>query len=334
MKQRFGQFDGFGSGVVVAFLLGITASDAGAQSIQAVRTGDSPRVDGRLDEAVWQSAPAITNLTQREPDQGSPAIENTEVRFAYDDDALYIGARMFSRDPKAIRALVTRRDREGSSEQLVISLDTYRDRRTAYDFSVTAAGVRIDYYHASDSEGDRDSDWNPVWEAATDIDSLGWTAELRIPFNQLRFSPGEMQEWGVNVVRRVPDRNEQSYWVLVRRTEPGWSSRMGTLTGIRGIRPARRVELLPYVAADSRIAAVTDPANPFQHSYANAARVGGDLKMGLGPNLTLDVTLNPDFGQVEGDPAVVNLTAYEIFFDERRPFFLEGADLLNQRGLF
>ena len=333
MRVRFGRAVRF-PGNVSALLLGFTAAVGDAQSIQAVRTGDSPRLDGRLSEAVWQSAPAITNLTQREPDEGSPAIENTEVRFAYDDDALYVGARMFSRDPRAIRALVTRRDREGNSEQIVVSLDTYRDHRTAYTFSVTPAGVRIDYYHASDSEGDRDSDWNPVWEAATDIDSLGWSAELRIPFNQLRFSPGESQEWGVNVVRRVPERNEQSYWALVRRTEVGWASRMGVLTGIRGIRPARRVELLPYVAADSRIAEVTDGANPFQHTYTNAARVGGDLKMGLGPNLTLDVTLNPDFGQVEGDPAVVNLTAYEIFFDERRPFFLEGADLLNQRGLF
>ena len=334
MKQRFGQFDGFRCGVVVAVFLGITARDAGAQSIQAVRVGDSPRVDGHLTEAVWHSAPAVTNLTQREPDEGARAIENTEVRFAYDDDALYVGARMFSGDPRAIRALITRRDREGSSEQIVISLDTYRDRRTAYTFSVTPAGVRIDYYHSTDSESARDSDWNPVWEAATDIDSLGWSAELRIPFNQLRFSPGDMQEWGVNVVRRVPARNEQSYWALVRRTEAGWSSRMGALTGIRDIRPARRVELVPYVAADSRIAATTDPSNPFQHAYANAARVGGDLKMGLGPNLTLDVTLNPDFGQVEGDPAVVNLTAYEIFFDERRPFFLEGSDLFSQRGLF
>jgi len=332
LKQGFGRFGGLGYGVVIAVIL--TTTDAGAQSILAVRATDSPRLDGRLIEAVWQTAPAITNLTQREPNEGAPAIENTEVRFAYDDDALYVGARMFSRDPAAIRALITRRDREGSSEQIVISLDTYRDRRTAYTFSVTPAGVRVDYYHSTDSESDRDSDWNPVWDVATEIDSLGWSAELRIPFNQLRFSPGEMQEWGVNVVRRVPERNEQSYWALVRRTEPGWSSRMGVLTGIRAIRPSRRVEVVPYVAADSRIAAVTDPANPFQHAYANAARVGGDLKMGLGPNLTLDVTLNPDFGQVEGDPAVVNLSAYEIFFDERRPFFLEGSDLLAQRGLF
>ena len=334
MNKRFRRFDAFGYAVVIAVLVGITATHAAAQSIQSVRVTGSPRVDGRLSEAVWHTAPAVTNLTQREPDEGAPAIENTEVRFAYDDDALYVGARMFSRDPKAIRALVTRRDREGSSEQIVISLDTYRDRRTAYTFSVTPAGVRIDYYHPTDSEGDHDSDWNPVWEAAADIDSLGWSAELRIPFNQLRFSPGEVQEWGLNVVRRVPVRNEQSYWQLVRRTETGWSSRMGVLTGIRGIRPARRVEIVPYVAADTRIAPVTDEANPFLRTYANDARAGGDFKMGLGPNLTLDVTLNPDFGQVEGDPAVVNLSAYEIFFDERRPFFLEGSDLLNQRNLF
>ncbi|HEX6314776.1 MAG TPA: DUF5916 domain-containing protein, partial [Gemmatimonadaceae bacterium] len=299
-----------------------------------MRVTDAPRLDGRLTEAVWHTAPPVTNLLQREPDEGSPATENTEVRFAWDEYALYVGARMFSRNPAAIRALVTRRDREGSSEQIVISLDTYRDRRTAYTFSVTPAGVRIDYYHATDSESDRDADWNPVWEAATDIDSLGWSAELRIPFNQLRFAPGDRQEWGLNVVRRVPDRNEQSYWSLVRRTEVGWSSRMGVITGIDGVRPARRVELLPYVAADSRATPLIDPGNPFHEEYATAARVGGDLKMGLGPNLTLDVTLNPDFGQVEGDPAVVNLSAYEIFFDERRPFFLEGADLLNQRGLF
>ena len=318
----------------MAVCVGIAVADAGAQSAQAVRIADAPRLDGRLTEPVWQTANAVTNLTQREPDEGAPAIDGTEVRFAYDDDALYIGARMFSRDPGSIRALVTRRDVEGSSEQIVVSLDTYRDRRTAYTFAVTPAGVRIDYYHATDSESDRDSDWNPVWEAATEIDSVGWSAEIRIPFNQLRFSPADMQEWGVNVVRRVPARNEQSYWALVRRTEVGWSSRMGVLTGIRAVRPPRRVELLPYVSADSRIAAVTDPSDPFQDSYTNAARIGGDLKVGLGPNLTLDVTLNPDFGQVEGDPAVVNLSAYEIFFDERRPFFLEGADLLNQRGLF
>jgi hypothetical protein len=151
----------------------ITATDAGAQSIQAVRTSASPRLDGRLIEAVWQTTPAITNLTQREPDEGAPAIENTEVRFAYDDGAPYVGARMFSGDPKAIRALITRRDREGSSEQIVISLDTYRDRRTTYTFSVTPAGVRVDYYHASTS--------THAWPLrATVTDSRGASIPFRV----------------------------------------------------------------------------------------------------------------------------------------------------------
>jgi len=313
----------------------VVATRAPAQTIQAVRvSGAAPHVDGRLDETVWRSAPAITSFTQREPDEGAPAPERTDVRIAYDDDALYIGARMFSEHPADIRALVTRRDQEGTSERINISLDTYRDRRTAYTFAVTAAGVRIDYVHTSDSEGDRAYEYNPVWDAAVRIDSVGWTAEMRIPFTQLRFSPRDVQEWGINVARHVPARNEQSYWVLVRRNETGWSSRMATLTGIRGIRPSRRIEAIPYVAASSTYERVEDAADPFAHpTYANV-RGGGDLKMGLGPNLTLDMTLNPDFGQVEADPAVVNLSAYEIFFDERRPFFTEGSDLLDRRGLF
>jgi hypothetical protein len=315
-------------------LLLLSATCIEAQTVQAVRLeGPSIRMDGRLTEVVWQHPSVVRGLTQREPEEGAPAIDSTEVRFAYDDDALYVGARMFA-NPKSIRALVTRRDREGSSEQIVVSLDTYRDRRTAYSFSVTPAGVRIDYFHESDSEDDREYGYDPVWQASPRIDSLGWVAEMRIPFTQLRFSPREQQEWGLNVTRLVPARNEESYWQLVRRNETGWSSRMGTLTGIRGIRPSRRVEAIPYVAANSRFQQVNDPTDPFQHERESGARAGGDLKMGLGPNLTLDVTLNPDFGQVEADPAVVNLSAFEIFFDERRPFFTEGADLLDRRGLF
>src|SRR6185503_3937683 len=155
-----------------------------------------------------------------------------------------------------------------------------------------------------------------------------------IPFAQLRFSRAEAQEWGINVARFVPARNEESFWRMTRKSETGWSSRMGALTGIRGIRPSRRIEALPYVAADSRIQQIEDDANPFLEKSTSAARVGGDLKMGLGPNLTLDVTVNPDFGQVEADPANVNLSAFEVFFEERRPFFLEGATLLNRRNLF
>jgi hypothetical protein len=321
---------------LLAFQLDAQAPTTGPsdRAVQAVRITQAPRIDARLIEDIWRTAPVATGFIQREPEEGIPNPENTEVRFAYDDEALYVGLRMFSKVPANIRALVTRRDNETSSEMSCVSMDTYRDRRTAYSFCITPAGVRLEFYHASDDVDDGDEDWNPVWDASARIDSAGWTAEMRIPFSQLRFSKASVQDWGLNLLRYVPARNEESYWVLVKRTENGWSSRMGSLTGISGVRPSRRIEALPYIAADSRSAAHFDPADPFNKQYTNRARFGGDMKMGLGSNLTLDMTVNPDFGQVEADPAVVNLSAYETFFDERRPFFLEGADLLNQRNLF
>ncbi len=311
----------------------LVAMHGRAQTAQAVRVQVAPRIDGRLNESVWATAPMIGNFAQKEPNEGQPSPDQTEVRFVYDEDALYVGARMYAAKPADIRTIVTRRDEIDISEFIGVSLDTYRDRRTAYSFAVTPAGVRGDFFHSNDDD-DGDDGFNPVWEASAIVDSLGWTAEMRIPFNQLRFSPRDVQEWGLNVVRKIPSRNEEDFWRLIRRDENGWASRMGALTGIRGIRPSRRVEALPYVAANSRLAAVSNPANPFEHRTQSTARVGGDLKAGLGPNLTLDVTLNPDFGQVEADPAVVNLSAYEVFFDERRPFFTEGASLLDRRHLF
>src|SRR5688572_4402603 len=318
-------------GRVLAFLITPCALAAQGDTARAVRLAEAVRMDGRLTENVWQSAPPVTGLLQREPNEGEPAPENTEVRFAYDEDALYVGARMYSKNPRDIRALITRRDQEGISEFIAVTLDTYLDRRTAYSFAVTPSGVRLDFYHASDDE-DGDSGYDPVWQAEARIDSIGWTAEMRIPFNQLRFSPRDAQLWGLNVIRRVPARNEDNYWRLIRKDETGWASRMGLLTGIHGIAPSHRVEALPYVAGGSRLRYVSDPEDPFLHRYDNDARVGGDLKLGLGPNLTVDVTLNPDFGQVEADPAVVNLSAFEVFFDEKRPFFTEGAQLLRGNG--
>jgi hypothetical protein len=319
----------------LAFLILVMPVPLRAQTdtARAIRLQEAVRMDGRLTEAIWRTAPAVTRFTQREPNEGQPAIENSEVRVAYDDEALYIGARMYSRDPSAIRALVTRRDQEGISEFIAVSFDTYHDRRTAYSFAVTPAGVRLDFFHPADND-DTDSEFDPVWQAEARIDSAGWTAEMRIPFNQLRFTPGDMQQWGLNVIRRVPARNEDSYWQLIPKEETGWASRMGILAGIRGIAPSRRLEALPYVAAGSRLRETTVSADPFQKRHETETRAGGDFKAGLGPNVTLDVTLNPDFGQVEADPAVVNLSAYEVFFDEKRPFFTEGSSLLDRRGLF
>ena len=302
--------------------------------VEAVRVDAEARLDGRLDDPFWSTAVPATGLRQREPVEGAPAPERTEVRFAFEDDALWIGARMFSDDPDRIRALVTRRDREGTSEEIVISLDTHLDRRTAYSFGATPAGVRVDYYVASDNEHDRDYGYDPVWELATSIDSLGWVAEMRIPFSQLRFNPEVSQTWGVNVVRHVPARNEESLWAFIGRNENGWASRMGTLAGLHDIRQSRRMELMPYLAADATVGREVDPRDPFARTRTAGARAGADLKLGLGPNITLDATINPDFGQVEADPAEVNLSAYETFFSERRPFFAEGSPLLGARNLF
>ena len=308
------------------------ADSAAAKRAAAVRVqGRAPALDGRLDDEVWAAAPVLSGFAQKEPAEGAPATERTEVRFVYDDHALYVGARMYSADPKAIQAPVSRRDQFAQAEMIRVSLDTYHDRRTAYSFGVTAAGQRLDAYHPRDSESVDDS-YAPVWEAEVARDSAGWTAELRIPFTQLRFNPGSAQTWGVNVRRWIPSKEEDDYWIVVPKSVSAWASRFGELTGIEGVRPGRRMELMPYVAAGASLRSGVDPADPFHDPREATARVGADFKMGLGPNLTLDATVNPDFGQVEADPAEVNLSAFETFFAERRPFFTEGSQLLAGGG--
>ena len=294
----------------------------------ATRVGNGLiRLDGALDEAIWGSAPAITDLVQREPVEGAVPTDPTEVRIVYDDDAIYVGARM--RSSGGVRAPLGRRDDSEQAEHLLVSFDTYLDRRTASTFGVTAAGVRLDAYSSSDDFNSGDSGYSPVWGAQVFRDESGWVAEMRIPFSQLRFNDRSPQVWGLNIERRVPARNEQAYWALIPRTETKWASLFGDLHGIDGIRPRRRLELLPYVAGASQVIGDRDRANPFTSAANLDGRAGLDLKMGLGSNLTLEATVNPDFGQVEADPAEVNLSAVETFFDERRPFFLEGADLLT-----
>lgn len=306
---------------------------SGAKWADATRlVGSGISVDGVLDEPVWKNAVFITDFTQKDPDEGAPATLRTEVAFVYDDAALYVGARMYAPNPAAIRAHVARRDNAGNSDRIIISIDSYHDKRTAYTFAVTASGVRVDYYHSSDNERRRDYSYNPVWQARTTIDSAGWTAEMRIPFSQLRFNAADIQTWGINVNRFIPGRNEDDYWVYIPKQVTGWSSRFGDLRGISGIAPSRRVEVLPYATSNATVDANRDPNDPFDDGRNIQSNFGGDFKMGLGPALTLDATVNPDFGQVDADPSVVNLSAFEVFFPERRPFFTEGAQLLQGRG--
>ncbi|MDR0786682.1 MAG: carbohydrate binding family 9 domain-containing protein [Gemmatimonadota bacterium] len=308
----------------------LEATGASDKQARAVRIEHGTiSLDGALNEAVWSTAPAVVDFRQKEPDEGAEPTSRMEVRFVYDDDALYIGARMYSQNPGAIQAPLGRRDQDSEiTEHIRISLDTFHDRRTAYSFGVTANGVRIDSYHGTDSESG-DSGFNPVWEAKTRIDDQGWTAELWIPYTQLRFNAVDDQVWGLNISRVIPTLQEEVYWVVVPRTERGWASRFGELRGISAISPTRRIEMLPFVVGSTTMNANRDRANPFDDGKNLLGRVGLDMKMGLGPNLTLDATLNPDFGQVEADPAEVNLTAFATRFSERRPFFTEGSDLLS-----
>lgn len=305
---------------------------AAAGRKQAIATRVSPgsiRVDGRLDDEAWRLATPISDFLQQEPTEGAQPIDPMEVRFVYDDQALYVGARMTSRESRSIQAPLGRRDDTSQAEHILISFDTFLDRRTAVVFGVTAAGVRVDRFHGSDNEDNFDAGFDPVWEAHTSVANDGWTAELWIPFSQLRFNPQTDQIWGLNVQRFRPTVDEEDAWALIPRTERAWSSRFGDLHGISTLPPTRRIELLPYVAGASTLHAAAEDVNPFLAGSNLESRAGADLKMGLGPNLTLDATFNPDFGQVEADAAEVNLTAFETRFPEKRPFFLEGAQLFN-----
>ena len=288
------------------------------------------RLDGRLDDKVWQHAVPITDFVQKEPNEGAAPSEQMDVRLVYDSGALYVGARMYSRSGRGIQAPMGRRDAvEDQAEHIIISLDTFQDRRTAYAFGVTTSGVRIDRFYPQDDETVFDEGFDPVWQARTDVLDDGWTAELWIPLSQLRFNARPEQTWGLNVQRSMPTLNEVDYWNAVPRTQKGWASHFGELRGIDGIRPARRLEISPYMAGSSTVTGDRDRGNPFDDGRNLTSRVGMDVKMGLGPNLTLEATVNPDFGQVEADPAEVNLSAFETFFTEKRPFFTEGANLLT-----
>jgi hypothetical protein len=311
----------------------LVAQAAPHKQVRAVRLeGPGIKLDGRLDDAAWSSAPWITDFTQKIPHEGAPPTDSMRIAILYDGDALYVGARMYSKDPTKIQAPLSRRDNTSQADHLWVSFDTYHDRRTAYSFGVTASGVRMDWYHGTDNETDIDPGFDPVWEGKAVIDSLGWTTEMRIPFSQLRFTDLPAQVWGFNADHWNPATSEDVFWIPVPSNRTGWSSYMGELVGIEGIKPTRRLELTPYSAGNATLTGGRDVRNPFDDGTNLEARGGADLKMGLGPNITLDATVNPDFGQVEADPAVVNLSAFEVFFDEKRPFFTEGARLLRGNG--
>jgi hypothetical protein len=299
-------------------------------AVSAVFADRAPRMDGVLDEAAWSRAEPVSEFRRDVPSDGNAASERTEVRVVYTLDALYVGARLYDADPTRISRRLSRRDSFFVfNDVFFVLIDSYHDHRTSFTFGVTPAGERRDLISVGDGRGNRDASWDPVWEAKTTIDSLGWTAELRIPFSQLRFPPGDEQVWGIQFRRDIRHAGEAVDWSWAPRTEPGQTSKYGHLLGLKGIPAPRRLEVLPYTVSQARLTEGADPRSPFDDGSVSSLSGGIDLKYGVTSDLTLDATINPDFGQVEADPAVVNLSAFETFFEERRPFFVEGAGIMQ-----
>ncbi|MDQ3243771.1 MAG: carbohydrate binding family 9 domain-containing protein, partial [Gemmatimonadota bacterium] len=286
----------------------------------AARLTSAIELDGKLNEEVWRTPTPATGFRQSQPDEGKDATQKTEVRFAYDDDAIYIGARMFDdKGAAGVRSRLMRRDAmtENDSDLIQVIFDSYHSHNSTYNFQVNPAGSK------RDATGG-DATWDPVWQTATHTDSLGWTAEFRIPFNQLNFSRAVDQTWGIQIVRFVHRLNERTHFSWWPNNESGGPQRYGHLEGIKISERPRGMEVMPYTVARARYIRPLDPTNPFTKDNDRDYRVGGDLKYRLTSNLTLNAAINPDFGQVEVDPAVVNLSAFETFFSERRPFFIEN----------
>ncbi|MBI4417619.1 MAG: carbohydrate binding family 9 domain-containing protein, partial [Ignavibacteriales bacterium] len=317
----------------LAVLLSPLLLNAQVRTVEALRVGSAISIDGVLNESEWQRA-GITGFIQRQPSEGEPASEKTEAWFAYDDGALYVAVRLYDTSPDSIYRRLVRRDQDFESDYVTIGIDPKLDRNTAYYFSANPSGAIGDGIIYDDNK--TDNSYDPVWEVAVSIDELGWTAEFRIPYSQLRFQRQDQYTWGVEVLRRIHRKNEESLLVLHPRNDDIRVSRWVTIYGVRGISPPPRIEILPYIATTGKFLPSPPVASfnqgrtdPFVFGRDYSANIGADAKIGLSGDFTLDATLNPDFAQVEVDPAVVNLTAYETYFAEKRPFFIEGSNILS-----
>ncbi len=295
-----------------------------------VRGGDID-VDGRLSESAWGRAVAATGFVQGRPTEGAEPAQPTEVRVLYDGESLYVGARMHESDGSAVASQLVRRDERGQYDYFELSLDPNLDRQTGYEFRLGVSGVERDAFVSGggDRRGGQGANWNAVWESATGVDSAGWTAEMRIPLSQIRFeSRSGTQEWGINFTRRRLASSSTSFWSLESRTVEGRVSQWGRLTGLRFGEAPGRFEVKPY-AVTQLASRPVGSGNPLAAGTELSPRFGADLSRGIGSAFTLDATVNPDFGQVEVDPAVINLTAFETFFPEKRSFFVQDAQVFD-----
>lgn len=294
---------------------------AAPTTIEAARTDEAPTIDGRNTDAIWRTAAKMSGFRQFQPQVNGDPTFATEFQVAYDAHNMYVFVRMFDPHPDSIMHALSRRDVRGPSDQIKLIIDSYDDKRTGYELAVNPDGVKRDFSISNDTQ--EDQSWNGIWDVATLVDAEGWTAEFRIPLSQLRYGNRDTHTFGFGVWRDIERLTERTAWPEYSPNRAGLASQLGRLTGITGISNARHVELTPYALTRNQQRTISNGKFGRDQQLA----VGADLKLGITPNITLDATINPDFGQVEADPAIVNLTAFEAFVSEQRPFFVEGTGL-------
>lgn len=307
---------------VIASLVSIAQEQ---KSVQALRVDEAPEIDGVLNDSCWTMAPLMDGFSQRIPYNGKPATFDTKVRVVYDDKAIYVGAHMLDPHPDSISMILKSRDEIGLADYFGVLIDPYRDGLNSSCFFLTSRNVQVDF--KLDGVDEDDHSWNAVWRSATQIDNDGWSAEIMIPYSALRFSRDSVQDWFINFERSIQRLREESTWNFIDSEQSGIAAQSGLLKGIRHIKPPFRLSATPYLSA------VTSN-NTESNSWSKGYNYGLDLKAGLSESFTLDLTLIPDFGQVESDDRIYSLSPYEIYYDEKRPFFTEGTELFSKGNVF
>lgn len=296
------------------------------RTYQTLRTNNPPTIDGRLDDDAWGLVNWASDFKQREPHSGADPSQKTAFKILYDDDNLYLAIKLFDTDPTSIEKRMTKRDLI-DGDQIYAAFDSYDDDRTAFVFGVNAAGVQSDMLLSNDNT-DTDPNWNAVYQVKVSIDEEGWNAEFKIPLSQLRFANIEELTWGLQIFRVIFKTQENTIWQYIPLDSPGWVSEFGDLLGMNGVKPKLDTEIIPYTVLKMNRFERED-GNPYATGKSERVSIGIDGKVSLTNDLTLNFTINPDFGQVEADPSVVNLTAFESFFEEKRPFFIEGNNIFS-----
>ncbi|MGV3539191.1 MAG: DUF5916 domain-containing protein [Rufibacter sp.] len=300
-----------------------------AKELQAVRTNTPPTLDGLPTEDIWQQAAPATGFTQNEPVNGAPSKQRTEVRILYDDEAIYVGAMLYDTAPDSILTQLSQRDGgQVNTDMFGVYFDTYLDRQNAFGFEVSAAGVQTDFRSTSNGE---DMAWNAVWESVVARHPEGWSVEFKIPYSAIRFPKKDVQAWGLNFWRSTRRYRESAFWNYVDSSVQGWINQFGTLQGVKGLEAPLRLSLMPYLSGYADHFPTDEPGKKDLKTTING---GMDIKYGINDAFTLDMTLVPDFGQTQSDAQVLNLSPFEVRFNENRQFFTEGTELFNKAGLF